>query len=410
MVLMNRTRSLPRKVLPMYSQKASLYPSSRCSACAGRDPVPGSSGSPADGGILNPGLRRDDGLLIKLMTAVFLLCLAITISGPVQAADYTLKFATLAPPGSTWMNLLEDWGREVERRSGGRLELKFYPGGVQGDEPDVLRKIRYRQLDGAAFTGYGIGSIHSPARVLEFPFLFDSYEEIDHVRTELMPEIEAGFRDNGYELLGWMEVGFVYFFSQHRIEDFEDLKKRRIWLWQGDPLGQAMFAAGDLAPVPLSITDVYTSLSTGLIDTVYCTPLAAIALQWHTRLDYMSQLPMANGIGALVVARRFFDQLPPELQQLLHETGAQASRELIRATRADNATSLEVLREEGIEFVMPPESLDRAALLEMRDQAAAQLTEDSYIPRSLYERTRELLTEYRSAPVEGTAAADSAHD
>ncbi|HSH30324.1 MAG TPA: TRAP transporter substrate-binding protein DctP [Thiohalobacter sp.] len=308
------------------------------------------------------------------------------------------------------MNLLEDWGREVQQRSEGRLELKFYPGGVQGDEPDVLRKIRYRQLDGAAFTGYGIGHIHSPARVLEFPFLFDSYEEIDHVRAELMPEIEAGFRAGGYELLGWMEVGFVYFFSQHRIEDFEDLQERRIWLWQGDPLGQAMFAAGGLAPVPLSITDVYTSLSTGLIDTVYCTPLAAIALQWHTRLDYMSRLPMANGIGALVVARRFFDPLPPDLQQLLRETGAQASRELIRATRADNATSLEVLREEGMEFVMPPESLDRAALLEMRDQAAAQLSEDSYIPRSLYERTRELLAGYRSAPAEDTATADSAYD
>ena len=346
---------------------------------------------------------------MKLMMGMLLLLLAMTTVYPVHAADHTLKFATLAPPGSTWMNLLEDWGREVERRSDGRLELKFYPGGVQGDEPDVLRKIRYRQLDGAALTGYGIGSIYSPARVLEFPFLFESHAEIDHVRAELMPNIENGFRDNGFELLGWMEVGFVYFFSQYRIDSFEDLQQRRIWLWQGDPLGQAMFRAGDLAPVPLSITDVYTSLSTGLIDTVYSTPLATIALQWHTRLDYMSRLPMANGIGALVVAKRFFDQLPPELQRVLRETGAEASRELIRATREDNATSLEVLREEGMEFVMPPESLDRSELLELRDRAAARLTGNSYIPRSLYERTRELLAEYRTQ-AEDTAAADSAHD
>lgn len=344
------------------------------------------------------------------LPGIILLILSLAAGATARAAEHTLKFATLAPPGSTWMNLLEDWGREVEQRSGGRLELKFYPGGVQGDEPDVLRKIRYRQLDGAALTGYGIGHIYSPARVLEFPFLFDSHAEIDHVRAELMPMIEDGFRAGGYELLGWMEVGFVYFFSQHRIDSFDDLQERRIWLWQGDPLGQAMFRAGDLAPVPLSITDVYTSLSTGLIDTVYCTPLAAIALQWHTRLDYMSQLPMANGIGGLVVASRFFDQLPSDLQQLLRETGAQASRELIRATREDNATSLEVLREEGMEFVMPPESLDRSALLELRDQAAAQLTEDSYIPRSLYERTRELLAEYR-ARADTTAASDNGgHD
>lgn len=346
---------------------------------------------------------------MKFKFIITLPLLLLLVAGGARAADYTLKFATLAPPGSTWMNLLEDWGRAVEQRSDGRLELKFYPGGVQGDEPDVLRKIRYRQLDGAALTGYGIGHIYSPARVLEFPFLFDTYAEIDHVRAELMPRIEAGFRDNHYELLGWMEVGFVYFFSQQRIDSFEDLKQQRIWLWQGDPLGQAMFAAGDLAPVPLSITDVYTSLSTGLIDTVYCTPLAAIALQWHTKLDYMSQLPMANGIGALVVAKRFFDQLPPELQQVLRETGAEASRELIRATREDNATSLEVLREEGMEFVMPPESLDQEMLLEMRDQAAARLTEDSYIPRSLYERTRALLADYR-ARTDTAAAADRSAD
>lgn len=324
------------------------------------------------------------------------LLLALSLSLSVQAAEHTLKFATLAPPGSTWMNLLEEWGETVTARSEGRLEFKFYPGGVQGDEPDVLRKIRYRQLDGAALTGYGIGNIYSPARVLEFPFLFETYAEIDHVREQLMPQFTAGFRDNGYELLGWMEVGFVYFFSQNRIDSFDDLKQQRIWLWQGDPLGQAMFAASDLAPVPLSITDVFTSLSTGLIDTVYCTPLASLALQWHTKLNYISQVPMANGIGALVVSNRFFDTLPPDLQQILRETGRQASDKLIAATREDNAVSLEVLKEEGLEFVMPPDSLDREEMIRMRDQAAKRLTDNSYIPGPLLEQTRELLAEYRS--------------
>ena len=340
---------------------------------------------------------------------LLVLLLATLSMGAAQAAEYTLKFATLAPPGSTWMNLLEDWGETVEARSNGRLEFKFYPGGVQGDEPDVLRKIRYRQLDGAALTGYGIGNIYSPARVLEFPFLFEGYDEIDHVRAQLMPQFEEGFRDNGYELLGWMEVGFVYFFSKNRIDTFDDLKQQRIWLWQGDPLGQAMFAASDLAPVPLSITDVFTSLSTGLIDTVYCTPLASIALQWHTKLKYVTQVPMANGIGALVVSSRFFDKLPPDLQQILRDTGAEASEALITATRQDNATSIEVLKEEGLKFVMPPESLDREAMVDMRDQAAARLTGDSYIPKPLFERTRKLLMEYRAQQTrQASTAADDA--
>lgn len=326
-----------------------------------------------------------------------LLCASALLSANLPAAEYTLKFATLAPPGSTWMNLLEDWGRTVQERSGGRLEFKFYPGGVQGDEPDVLKKMRFGQLHGGAFTGYGIGQMYSPARVLELPFLFENYAEIDHVRTRLMPEFEQGFQNHGYRLLGWMEVGFVYFFSQQPIDDFDDLKQRRIWLWQGDALGEAMFRASELAPVPLSITDVFTSLSTGLIDTVYCTPLASIALQWFTKTQYVADLPLTNGIGSLVVSNKFFDGLPPDLQKLLAETGRDTGEKLIAATRVDNAKSIDVLKQEGLKFVMSPEQTDRQELLRMRDAAAAELTASGYIPKDLYARTWDYLKQYRAS-------------
>ena len=126
---------------------------------------------------------------------LFLLCL------PAQAGakpEHVIKFATLAPTGSTWMNLLEEWNEQVKSRSNGRLAFKFYPGGIQGDEPDVLKKMRFNQLQGGAFTGYGIGRIYSPARVMELPFLFRDFEEIDHVRSQFMPEFRQGYRDNGY--------------------------------------------------------------------------------------------------------------------------------------------------------------------------------------------------------------------
>lgn len=321
------------------------------------------------------------------MRVAALLCAFTLWSANISAADYTLKFATLAPPGSTWMNLLEEWGKTVKERSQGRLEFKFYPGGVQGDEPDVLKKMRFGQLHGGAFTGYGIGQMYSPARVMELPFLFDNYAEIDQVRSRLMPEFESGFKDHGYRLLGWMEVGFVYFFSQQPIDNFDDLKQRRIWLWQGDALGEAMFRASELAPVPLSIIDVFTSLSTGLIDTVYCTPLASIALQWFTKTHYVADLPLTNGIGALVVSNKFYEGLPPDLQTLLAQTGREAGEKLIAATRVDNAKSIDVLKQEGLKFVMQPGQVDRQELLRMRDSAAAELTASGYIPKALYERT-----------------------
>ena len=166
-------------------------------------------------------------------------------------------------------------------------------------------------------------------------------------------------------------------------------------MWQGDHLIEAMFAASDLAPIPLSITDVFTSLSTGLIDTVPCTPLAAIGLQWFTKTEYMTKVPMSNAISALVASNRFFEKLPPDLQAILKETGRVAGDKLIQVTREDNSRSLAVLQKKGLKFVFGEEDVDINELNAIRDAAAAKLAEDGYIPKQVFERTRSLLEEYR---------------
>ena len=346
-------------------------------------------------------------MLITLLRRLVLVLLTATIPFSAGAASqYVLKFATLAPTGSTWMNLLQAWGDEVEHRSEGRLVFKFYPGGVQGDEPDVLKKMRFNQLQGGAFTGYGIGRMYSPSRVLELPFLFRDVDEVDYVRSQFTEQFQDGFRDNGYELLGWMEVGFVHMFSTHPVDSIEAMRSRRVWLWQGDPLGQAFFTASGISPVPLSIVDVYTSLSTGLVDTVYCTPLAAIALQWFTKTKYVSSISLTNGMGGLVVSKRFFDSLPPDLQALLRETGQATGKRLIDATRGDNEKSLGELRRRGLQFIEPGQGMSEPELLELRDRAAAELIDSDYIPAVVFDRTRALLDQYRSAGTgSGTSAA-----
>ncbi len=329
----------------------------------------------------------------------------LLFSAAVPAAQqYILKFATLAPAGSTWMNLLQDWGDEVRARSDGRLLIKFYPGGVQGDEPDVLKKMRFNQLQGGAFTGYGIGQIYSPARVMELPFLFRSFDEIDHVRARFMHEFQQGFHEHGYELLGWMEIGFVHMFSKEPIDSIEDMKSRRVWLWQGDPMGRAFFKASGISPVPLSIIDVYSSLSTGLVDTVYCTPLAAIALQWFTKTKYVSSVALTNGMGGLIVTRRFFDRLPADLQAILRDTGRETGEKLVTATREDNEKSVQELKRRGLVFVPPGKGMSDAELLALRDKAARDLMASDYIPAELIDRTRKLLEQYR------TSRAAAAHD
>ena len=313
--------------------------------------------------------------MIKRLVFFLLLLCAFTARAD---EPYVLKFATLAPAGSTWMNLITEWAGKVEKESQGRLKFKFYPGGVSGDEPDMIRKIRFGQIHGAAMTGHGIGSLYSPARVLEIPFLFRSYEEVDYVRAQMMPEIRAGFRKNDYELLGWMEVGFVRFFSRTPIHSMDDLKKRRIWQWQGDPLAAAFFTASNIAPVPLPITEVFTSLSTGLIDTVIAPPLGAIALQWFTKTPYMTEVPMADGIGGLVVSSKFFNRLPKDLQELLLRTGNEASEKLLIETRKDNEKSLGVLKQNGVTFTLGWKDIKEADVFSIRDRAAVDLAKTDY--------------------------------
>lgn len=324
------------------------------------------------------------------------LCLLLLCQPLAAERVHILKFATLAPAGTTWMNLLQEWADDVRQKSRGRLIFKIYPGGVQGDEPDVLRKIRFGQLQGGAFTGYGIGHFYSPARVLELPFLFNDIHEIDFVRERFMPEIEQGYRDNGFELLGWMEVGFIYFFSREPIYSLDDLKKRRIWHWQGDPIGQAFFNASGITPVPLSIIDVYTSLSTGLVDTVYTPPLGAIALQWFTKTEFVTNVPMANGIGSLVVSRRFYQDLPQDLQKLLKSTGAVIGERLVTETRRENAEALELLRKKGMKFVLNPEDLDADEVAEISRKAGDSLMHSGYIPKTIIDNVNAWLREYRT--------------
>jgi len=311
---------------------------------------------------------------------------------------YTLKFATLIPVGTSWTKLLDDWIKEVETKSKGRIKFKMYPGGIMGDEPDVIRKMRKDQLHGGLFTGYGIGRIYSPARVLEVPFLFRNTEESDYVRDKLMPEIELGFRKNEFELLGWPEVGFIYFFSKHRVDSLEDVKMRRIWLWQGDLLGEAFFKASEVAPVPLSIIDVYTQLSAkhGSIDTVYASPFGAIALQWHTKLKYGTKMPLTNAIGGLIVSSKFFNSLPDDLKDLLKTTGKRVGKQIRLQARAENEKSVQILKDNGMEFLWSRDEIEFEKLIELRDKAAKHLEDTNYIPSELFARVRQLVDDIRS--------------
>jgi TRAP-type C4-dicarboxylate transport system substrate-binding protein len=291
---------------------------------------------------------------MNLKSAAFFLTLLLVARLPAHSQEHLIRFATLAPDGSTWMNVMNEYDAAVRRESGGRLGFKIYSGGKAGDEKGVLRKIQFGQFHAGGFTGIALGEIVPKERILDSPFLFQSYDEVDHIYKAFDEEFRRAFEENGYVLLGWAEVGFVYIFSSSPIQSAEDLKKMKMWIWEGDPIAEAALTALGVSPIPLSITDVLTSLQTGLINCVYTSPLAAIALQWFTRVKYMLDLPLADAAGAVIITKKKFEELPSDLREILLRNGRKYMERLTALSRQDNRKSIEVLQKNGIEVLKPP--------------------------------------------------------
>jgi TRAP-type C4-dicarboxylate transport system substrate-binding protein len=267
--------------------------------------------------------------------------------------QYIIKFATLAPEGSTWMNVMKEYDQAIRKESGGRLGFKMYPGGVQGDEKDVLRKIKLGQLHSAGITGVGMTTISPKLRIMDSPFLFKSYAEADHILKTFDKDLTQAFDEGGYINLGWAEVGFIYVFTNTPVRAPEDMKHVKMWMWEGDPIAEASFGALNISPISLSITDVLTSLQTKLVDGVYTSPLAAIALQWFTRVKYMLNVPLADAAGAVVISRKKFDEFPQDIKEILVRNGKIYMQKLTTASREDNVKSLETLRKNGVTIIDP---------------------------------------------------------
>jgi TRAP-type C4-dicarboxylate transport system substrate-binding protein len=312
-----------------------------------------------------------------------------------------LKIATLAPEGSTWMTLMHELDERVREETGGEVGFKFYGGGVQGDERIVLRKMRNGQLHGGGFTGNGLGIIAPSLRVLEVPFLLETEDEIDALYEELGDELEAALEDGGHVLLGWAEVGFVHLFTREPVRNLDDLRRTKMWLWEGDPLPEAFFAEAHVAPVSLAITDVYTSLQTGLVDGVYCSPYACVVLQWHTQVGAMSRVPITHAIGAVIVSKRAWDRISDESKATVRAIAADVFERLKQSSRADNRQAKRDIEAAGLEIVDIPAD----AMAEFREigERAARRNVGVLYSAELLERVQGIVAARRAEAEEAAA-------
>jgi len=335
----------------------------------------------------------------KAGIALALLTCIVLISSAVFAAENpktVIKIATLSPKGSVMANILDELKADILTQTNNEVGLKIYYGGIQGDAKDVLRKIRFRQLQGATLASYGLGQIAQECRVTSIPYIFRNYGEVDYVRSNLEDYMIKAFKDKGFIVLGWYDIGFVHSFSKVPITSIDIARKQKFWAPEGDPLAMTVYNdVLGITPVSLSITDVLTSLSTRLIDAASAPPIAAVAFRWYTKFQYMTEYPSTSVLGGFVVTEDTWNKISPESQKTIKDLSASYFLKATNAFRESNEKSIALLRKAGISVVRIKDAKGYKKFIEDTAEKTKEALVGKLFSRELLNRTMALLEEYR---------------
>ncbi len=280
--------------------------------------------------------------------AVVLAC--VLMLSPASGAQ-RIKMATLSPEGSPWDTILKRMGKAWEEGTDGRVSLTIYPGGVAGDEPDILRKMKIGQYQAGAISVSGLVDIHKDFTIFEIPLFYDSFEEMEAVLADLEPTLSGRLEERGYKLLGWGYVGWVHFFTTERAESVQQMQRLKIWTWAGDEAMGNWWRSNGFKPVALAATDILTGLETGLIDAVSMPPLYAMQMQYYKKAPYMADLPLAPMMGAILVSKRTFDRLSAADQKVVLAAGRAAQKEVFEQIPKLDETAIQLMKGSGLELV-----------------------------------------------------------
>jgi len=291
----------------------------------------------------------------RFVPIFLLLAAALALPGsstPTKAEEaYTLRIASLVPDGSSWMKILNAWNKTLQEKTDGRLKLRFYPGGSQGDERDFVRKMRVGQLDGGVVTMTGMSLLVPAMNVLVLPGLLDTYAELDRVREKMAPKFEGMFEKEGFKLVGWGDAGKTRLFSVQPIKRPSDIKAMRPWVWKDDPIFVEFYQVIGASAVRLGVPEVYPALQTRMVDVISSSALTAVALQWYTRVKYMTAHNSAIIAGGTMMRKDKYDELPPDLKEVFDSTAARAHELLNKVVRKEDQKAYEVILKKGIQAV-----------------------------------------------------------
>ncbi len=326
------------------------------------------------------------------MKKIVLTMVALFASSIAQAA--VLKIATIAPESSTWMKEMRASAKQIQELTEGRVQFKYYGGGIMGNDGKVLGKIRIGNLHGGAFTPSALQKIYPEISLYGLPLTFDSDEEVAYVRNHLDQTMEEGLEEAGFVSFGFAAGGFAVIMSNEPVTSLSDLKGQKVWVPEGDTISYASMRALSLSPVTLPLTDVLTGLQTGLIDIVAMSPIGALVLQWHTKVKFITDLPLVYTMGFLAIDKKAFNKVSAADQAIVREVMTRTYAQLNDANLHDNDEALQALLNTGIKIVGLPDN-EVAEIRSILRKSNRDMAEQGDFSLQLYEKMLQHLQEYR---------------
>ena len=326
---------------------------------------------------------------LRLLASVVL-----AVAVPARGECLVIKMATLVPQGTAWHTTLLELGQAWQKASGGQVTLRVYPGGVAGDDADVVRKMRLGTLDAGLVTSAGLAEVDRAIFALAIPMAYASYAEVDYVLDKLGERLEAIYLDKGFVVLGWADGGWVHFFSRSPVVTPDDLRRQKLFNWAGDPQAVEVWRAAGFNPIPLPATEISTALQTGLVTALPTTAQAALLLQWYTHAPYMTDLNWAVLLGGIVVSKAAWEKVPAELRPSLRSAAQEAAKKLREETRTEANTDVEAMAKRGLTVV----HVDATAEAAWRKtvEAAYPRVRGGYVPAEVFDAALRLRDEYRA--------------
>ncbi|KQC09671.1 MAG: hypothetical protein APR62_13820 [Smithella sp. SDB] len=347
--------------------------------------------------------RRIVGLLCMGLIVFFMVALsqvawgAVTIKKTKDGKQiYYAKMGTLAPAGVGWAALIKDEVTPgILKVTNGQMVLDWYWGGTMGDDQDILSKMRNGHLQGGGFSGQGMVMACPEIALLELPFLFDSYDEVEYVYSKLRPRINKWFEKHGYHLVVLAEQDFDQIYSiKNPIKTPDDFRNSRILTWYG-PLEEKTLKTLSASPLPIRVPEVAASIRTGVCDAFISPALWAVGTQMYTVMKYINPVHIRYSPAGGIVMLSTWNTFPKNLQDAIDNYTLSIEKEFRKKVRAGNEKCLKSMYKYGMQEVkMTPAEIDvlKKRLMPVWDEFAAK----GYYSKAELAEVKKLLAEFRS--------------